>query len=292
MGLAGRHPAVGRPSHGHAPERARLETARRQARRSHEPAAELAVSVLLAAREVGWGSRPGGEGRRGVRGERRRPVRRDAGPAPLYLAVLGWAECVLGRLPGAESHLNRAAVLTEAARDTHLLPGILSTLAIVRFQSGRLAEAHRTAAGRATRRGGSPRSSPCASSTPWTPRARADHARRAQRPAGRGAQRGTAADAGHVARPVAHLDGAVAGGRRPRAPGLGALGLDGHDGLRRPRTAEGGRRTAPAGLRVTGRGVRAGGRPDPAWADGAEAAAAPPRRHGPARTRVPPAAMC
>jgi len=65
---------------------------------------------------------------------------------PEYPAALGWAESVAGRRPAAERHLVRAVAIASASHDTHLLAPYLINLSYVRYQSGRLIEAQRTAA--------------------------------------------------------------------------------------------------------------------------------------------------
>ncbi|MEV4316938.1 BREX system ATP-binding domain-containing protein [Actinocrispum sp. NPDC049592] len=64
---------------------------------------------------------------------------------PEYLAVLGWAEGMLGRYPAAERHLTRGLSIARKAGLSHVLPTILSGLSNTFRNLGQLGDARRAA---------------------------------------------------------------------------------------------------------------------------------------------------
>ncbi|MEV6166534.1 AAA family ATPase [Streptomyces sp. NPDC052052] len=263
---------------GALPDADRLRIAVQWARRSGDRAVELGALCLLAVRQVTLGQSA----------EARAVVDACAQAAdalvdtllaghPEYLGVLGWAECVLGRPVQAEHHLRRSVMLAERTHETHLLPTLLTQLAAACHQSGRFVEARRAAesAQHVAPRTGSARAVRFAAALEAAIAAQtAPDSGAAQRAAMLGEELMAV-----VLEPIAHdgdwhtsaalwLADAVRDCADPAQWATTVIAAFGEPGLLR----------APAALRplacemLAEAAVRAG-RPDPRWADRAEAAA-------------------
>ncbi|ATL26237.1 helix-turn-helix transcriptional regulator [Streptomyces formicae] len=132
---------------GTLPDAEQLRAAVRWARRGGDRADELGALSLLAARQVTLGQSAQAEAAvDACAGAADSLIDAELAAHPEYLGVLGWAECMLGRPAEAESHLQRGVRLAERSHETHLLPTLLNQLATVRYQSGRFVEAREAAA--------------------------------------------------------------------------------------------------------------------------------------------------
>ncbi|WUH89330.1 AAA family ATPase [Streptomyces sp. NBC_00433] len=67
------------------------------------------------------------------------------GLGPERLGVLGWGEALIGRHSSAAGHLERAVAAARGTNDVHLLPILLTGLALVRCRLGGVASAHELA---------------------------------------------------------------------------------------------------------------------------------------------------
>ncbi|MFE0175573.1 AAA family ATPase [Streptomyces sp. NPDC059002] len=265
---------------GTLPDAEQLRAAVRWARRGGDRADELGALSLLAARQVTLGQSAQAEAAvDACAGAADALVDAELAAHPEYLGILGWAECMLGRPAEAESHLQRGVRLAERSHETHLLPTLLNQLATVRYQSGRYVEARKAAANaqRVAPRTGSAHAVRLAATLEAVTSAQTTHDGRAAQRAAELSEQLMPTQLGPVSRDghwhvsaALWLADAVRDCVNPAQWATTAIAAFGGPELPR----------VPAALRplacemLAEAAVRAG-RPNPGWADRAEAAARP-----------------